>query len=194
MTASYPDLGEFLQSTRLEEIMDNFSLFIKTKSTSNHTMAYWLLYIEMVQVLLLFIRATRENDWQLHLSAVRSMLPWFFAADRVNYARYGSIYWLEMISMDRTHPRFFSHDKTLSRPLNIWVASYHSYLPNAYLGILLVYSGALQGVVENWTCQRQDRYGFSSTACDQTMEQTFNRDSKTKGGIVGFTLNRTAVK
>ena len=74
--------------------MDNFSLFIKTKSTSNHTMAYWLLYIEMVQVLLLFIRATRENDWQLHLSAVRSMLPWFFAADRVNYARYGSIYWL----------------------------------------------------------------------------------------------------
>ena len=26
------------------------------------------------------------------------------------------------------------------------------------------------------------------------MEQTFNRDSKTKGGIVGFTLNRTAVK
>ena len=36
--------------------------------------------------------------------------------------------------------------------------------------------------------------GFSFTACDQTMEQTFNRDSKTKGGIVGFTLNRTAVK
>ena len=26
------------------------------------------------------------------------------------------------------------------------------------------------------------------------MEQTFNRDSKTKGGIVGFTLNRTAVR
>lgn len=26
------------------------------------------------------------------------------------------------------------------------------------------------------------------------MEQTFNRDSKTKGGIVGFTLNRPAVK
>ena len=104
MIASYPELEEFLQSTRLEEIMDNFSVYIKTKSTSNHTMAYWLLYIEMVQVLLLFIRATRENDWQLHLSAVRSMLPWFFAADRVNYARYGSIYWLEMISIDKTHP------------------------------------------------------------------------------------------
>ena len=60
-------------------------------SVSNRTMAYWLLYIEMVQILPLFIRATRENDWQLHLIAVRSMLPWFFAADRVNYARFGSM-------------------------------------------------------------------------------------------------------
>ena len=48
--------------------------------------------------------------------------------------------------------------------------------------------------MENWTSQRQDCHGFSSTACDQTMEQTFDRDSKTKGGINGFTLNRAAVK
>jgi hypothetical protein len=55
--------------------------------------------------------------------------------------------------------------------------------------------GAIQGVVEIWTCQRQDCYGFSSTACDQTMEQMFIYGfSKTKGGIVGFTLNRTAAK
>ena len=104
MTAAYPDVGDFLQSTKLQEIMDDFSVYTKTKSASNKTMAYWLLYIQMVQILLLFIRATRENDWQLHLSAVRSMLPWFFAADRVNYARFGSMYWFEMISLDKTHP------------------------------------------------------------------------------------------
>ena len=45
-----------------------------------------------------------------------------------------------------------------------------------------------------WTGQRQQRYGFSSTACDQVMEQTFNKDSKTKGGITGFSLNKNAVK
>ena len=104
MIASFPILGDISQSKRLVEIMDDFSLFMKTKSATNPTMAYWLLYIEMVQVLLLFIRATRENNWELHLSAVRSMLPWFFAADRVNYSRYGSIYWLEMIALDKTHP------------------------------------------------------------------------------------------
>ena len=32
-------------------------------------------YIDMVQTLLLFVRATRESDWQLHLSTVRLMMP-----------------------------------------------------------------------------------------------------------------------
>ena len=78
MTTSYPDFEDIVQSTRFEEIMQNFYVYTKRKSVSNRTMAYWLLYNKMVQVLLLFIRATRESDWQLHLSAVRLMLPWFF--------------------------------------------------------------------------------------------------------------------
>ena len=32
----------------------------------------------------------------------------------------------------------------------------------------------------NWTVQRQKHYGFSGTACDQTIEQTCNRDAKIK--------------
>ena len=53
---------------------------------------------------------------------------------------------------------------------------------------------ALPGIKANWTCQRQQKHGFSSSACDQVMEQTFNRDSKTKGGLTGFTLNKSAVQ
>jgi hypothetical protein len=52
----------------------------------------------------MFIRATRQVDWDLHLSSFRSMIPWFFACDKVNYARYGSAYWLEMTSLEKTHP------------------------------------------------------------------------------------------
>lgn len=46
----------------------------------------------------------------------------------------------------------------------------------------------------HWTVQRQKRYGFSSIACDQAIEQTANRDSKTKAGLIGFTLNKGAVE
>lgn len=65
--------------------------------------------------------------------------------------------------------------------------AYHSFN-------IIYHPGALASVKENWTCQQQQMYGFSATPCDQTMEQTFNRDSKTKGGITGFTLNRKAVQ
>ena len=41
--------------------------------------------------------------------------------------------------------------------------------------------------------QRHSHHGFSAVPCDQTIEQTVNRDAKTKGGLIGFTLNRAAV-
>ena len=46
-------------------------------------------------------------DWNLHLTAFRAMIPWFFACDRTSYARYGSAYWLEMSALDHTHPGLF---------------------------------------------------------------------------------------
>ena len=39
---------------------------------------FWQSYSDMVSLLLHFIRATREGNWQLHLTCVRSMLPCFF--------------------------------------------------------------------------------------------------------------------
>eukprot|EP00794_Sanderia_malayensis_P002899 gene2899-3351_t len=45
----------------------------------------------------------------------------------------------------------------------------------------------------NFAVQRQSSHGFSAVACDQTIEKTANRDSKTKGGLVGFSMNRGAV-
>lgn len=80
------------------------TMFAKSAAEKKPTFALWLNYIQMVEVLLLFLRATRENDWDLHLSAVRSMLPWFFATDRVHYARYGTAYWLEMLCIETSHP------------------------------------------------------------------------------------------
>ena len=50
-----------------------------------------------------------------------------------------------------------------------------------------------ENIGENWTVQRHPNQAFSSVPCDQTIEQTFNKDSMIKGGLIGFTLNRGAV-
>ena len=42
--------------------------------------------------------------------------------------------------------------------------------------------------------QRSSHGSFSQVAVDQTIEQTINRDTKSKGGIVGFSLNKGAVQ
>ena len=98
MVDAFPD-GEFMDyigSPEVQNVFAQYSVYVQESSDSNPTFLYWSLLIEMVQLLLLFLRGTREDNWYLHLSAIRSMLPWFFAYDRVNYQRYLTAYWLEM--------------------------------------------------------------------------------------------------
>jgi hypothetical protein len=44
-----------------------------------------------------------------------------------------------------------------------------------FLFDILVSKVVAASITQNWTVQRQDEYGFSSVACDQTIEQTLNR-------------------
>ncbi|XP_065671561.1 uncharacterized protein LOC136089469 [Hydra vulgaris] len=158
MAKSFPsvDFLQHVESQQYSILFKNYNEWIMDWNKKSATFSFWSSFIEMVQLLLIFVRATRTNDWKLHVSVVRSMLPWFFAYDRTNYQRYLTAYWLEMIVLEKTNP------------------------------------GAEEQLVQNWTVQRQDKYGFSSVPCDQTIEQTFNRDCKTKGGVIGFTMNKNA--
>ena len=48
--------------------------------------AFWMIYVDVIQDILLgLLRASREGDWDLHLHAIRLMIPWCFAYDRLNY-------------------------------------------------------------------------------------------------------------
>jgi hypothetical protein len=86
-----------------------YECLVQKRSEESPTFAFWSTYIEMVQLLLLFIRATRTSDWNLHLSTLRTMIPWFFVTDRVNYSRYTPCYWLEMSLLEHTHPHEYEY-------------------------------------------------------------------------------------
>ena len=45
-------------------------------------------YFDLVEILLGLLRASREDNWALHLSSIRQMIPWCFAYDNLNYAKY----------------------------------------------------------------------------------------------------------
>ena len=120
---------------------------------------FWNSYLDMVELMLCFIRATREGNWKLHLNCVKDMLPWFFAYDHTNYSRYLPVYLLHMFSIEDTNPEA------------------HKILEDGVFSV-----------------QRTREHGFSRLPVDQTIEQTLNKNTKTKGGIVGFSLKRGAVQ
>ena len=75
-------------------------LLLEEKSNESKTTRLWVdVVIKPLFLCLLYIRAEREGDWPLHLEAVESMLPLFFAANHVNYARDGLYYHRSMQRM-----------------------------------------------------------------------------------------------
>ena len=84
------------------KILDLFKLY--DEEDNGPLKMFWRSYFEMVSLLLTFIRATREGNWPLHLECIREMLPWYFAYDHVNYARYLPVYLMHMIQLPETHP------------------------------------------------------------------------------------------
>ena len=55
--------------------------------------------MKMFEVLLLFIRASREENWELHLSSLELMIPYFFLHDQLHYARFTPLYIAKMMEL-----------------------------------------------------------------------------------------------
>ena len=60
-------------ATRVEDLLTRFK-----QETSSKLFKFWDKYIEMILLLLEFIRAEREGDWELHLKVTTRMIPYFF--------------------------------------------------------------------------------------------------------------------
>ena len=71
---------------------------------------FWMSYTDIVgDVLLGLIRASHEGNWQLHLYAIRNMIPWCYTYDKINYARYLPVYYAQMINLLSEHPNVYSN-------------------------------------------------------------------------------------
>ncbi len=70
------------------ENYDELIALLDSKSHESRTAKLWVdNLIKPVLLMMVFVRAEREADWVLHLSAVATMLPYFFASGHINYAR-----------------------------------------------------------------------------------------------------------
>lgn len=94
-TAGMKDLELLIQ----EELYPFMAKFRKDGEARSATFKYWCMCMDAIEILLQSKRAVAEGNWTLHLYSTRSMLPYFFICDKVNYARYTPSYLLDMMNL-----------------------------------------------------------------------------------------------
>jgi len=100
------NFSDLLDSPQLLELMILWRAFTEHLRHNNGELSgYWMSYIDMVEhVILGLLRASREGNWDLHINAIRTLIPWCFAYDKVNYARYLSAYFAQMTNLPEKNP------------------------------------------------------------------------------------------
>ena len=99
----HESLVAILQSLNFQEIQNNFD------ASLNHEAQFLRIFMRMFEYLLLFIRATRQQMWELHLTSLYELVKYFFAFDMQNYARLTPVYLAEMFSLKETDPFIWNY-------------------------------------------------------------------------------------
>ena len=76
-------LLSLLAEERFQTVLSSF-IDMRSKDVNFY---FWWNYMQMVQILQLFIRAQRDGNWDLHIYSFQFMLPYFMRYDHMNYAR-----------------------------------------------------------------------------------------------------------
>ena len=80
--------------------MADLQQILEDMASRSRTSKLWIdCVIKPVLLMQRYIRAERQSDWALHLSAVHEMLPYFYAAGHINYARYALYYRHAMLNL-----------------------------------------------------------------------------------------------
>ena len=66
----------------------SYSDWCATKVAAAPQFQFWFITLQLELLLLGFLRSLREGYFQLYLSALSKIVPWFFALDHTNYARW----------------------------------------------------------------------------------------------------------
>ena len=96
--------AETLQDSATIEAIAQQLLEGKEAMRDKRTARLWLQYLEMVEILLTFIKSERTGNWQLNLQMCHRMLPFLAAAGHNNYTKSLHLYLQNMQKLQQTHP------------------------------------------------------------------------------------------
>ena len=103
-----------LLQQEMGDVMKQFQEYLEYGKSRSELFEFWDEYTNIVYILLDFLQAERNADWEAHLTASAAMIPYDRAFDRLQYFRWGLVYLIDMHSLS-THAmnveNSFSTDK-----------------------------------------------------------------------------------
>ncbi len=76
----------------------------EVQSQQNPQFDYWLKTWSLEIILLLYIRAIREGNFQLYIESLSKIIPWMFALNHTHYSRWLPVHIRDMLSLSEKHP------------------------------------------------------------------------------------------
>ena len=87
-----------------EGSMASFEEWCGIRKKESPHFAFWSLILSMELTIFTLVRAFREGNVQLYWKALAALIPYFFANNNVNYARWLPIHLRDMTCLEKTHP------------------------------------------------------------------------------------------
>jgi len=117
-----------LDAVESADIMKKMAEF-DGQNANNPVFRVFRQYMCMVLEMMMFIRAVRTANWKLHLQTLEIFTKYFFAHDRLNYARMIPLYLAEMKSLPDTDPDIYDEFRNGN-----WVVNKNSQVTVCCLG------------------------------------------------------------
>ncbi|WAR11602.1 hypothetical protein MAR_025782, partial [Mya arenaria] len=79
--------SEYCTSMNSDELL-GYDEWMKQKSQDSAQFQFWTITLDLELKVLIFVRSIRSRNFRLYIESLKSLLPWFFALDHTNYARW----------------------------------------------------------------------------------------------------------
>ena len=153
ITSYYHTCQEAVISKSKEALHGQFHLLCSEMKEMLNLFAFWDSYIEIVELLLTFIRTEREGNWSLHLAATMEMTPHFFSMDRVNYSRWLPVYLADMdqlaVTAPEVHKEFSQGSHVVNRSAHTFSQVWTDITLEQSINLDSKSSGGIIGIIQN---------------------------------------------
>ena len=97
----YSLLQQVYQESDCDSSFDDFC----DKQVKRHPQfSYWLIIMRLEVILLSFVRSLRQGNFELYIESLKTLAPWMFGLDHINYARWLPIHLHDMLLVKHKHP------------------------------------------------------------------------------------------